>query len=142
MVDETQPSPDTQQSNGWLKKTLLLAVVAGVGGTLYWLLRDVLSLAYLASQEAQMRAWQVDFPMITAIVALAVYVAVAGLSLPGASVLTLVCGWYFGFWEGLAGRQLWVHRRGDGCLFYQSIPTARLDSKQDARATWSFQRSV
>lgn len=101
MVDETQQSHDTQQSNGWLKKTLLLAVVAGVGGTLYWLLRDVLSLAYLASQEAQMRAWQVDFPMITAIVALAVYVAVAGLSLPGASVLTLVCGWYFGFWEGL-----------------------------------------
>ncbi|MCC7338754.1 MAG: TVP38/TMEM64 family protein [Pirellulaceae bacterium] len=101
MVDATQPSPDTQQSNGWLKKTLLLAVVAGVGGTLYWLLRDVLSLAYLASQEAQMRAWQVDFPMVTAIVALAVYVAVAGLSLPGASVLTLVCGWYFGFWEGL-----------------------------------------
>lgn len=101
MVDETQPSHDTQQSNGWLKKTLLLAVVAGIGGTLYWLLSDVLSLAYLASQEAQMRAWQVDSPMIVAIVALAVYVAVAGLSLPGASALTLVCGWYFGFWEGL-----------------------------------------
>ena len=101
MVDETQPSHDNQQSNGWLKKIVLLAVVAGVGGTLYWHLRDVLSLEYLASQESQMRAWQVDSPMISAIVALAIYVGVAGLSLPGASMLTLVCGWYFGFWEGL-----------------------------------------
>ncbi|QDV23397.1 TVP38/TMEM64 family protein [Aureliella helgolandensis] len=101
MVDETQHSHGLQQSSGWLKKPLLLAAVAGVGGSLYWLLRDVLSLEYLASQETQMRVWQVDFPVITAIVALAVYVAVAGLSLPGASVLTLVCGWYFGFWEGL-----------------------------------------
>lgn len=101
MVDETQPSDDLQQSSGWLKKTLLLIVVVGVGGALYWLLGDFLSLEYLASQEAQMRAWQVDFPLITALVALAVYVAVAGLSLPGAAALTLVCGWYFGFWQGL-----------------------------------------
>lgn len=101
MVDETQPSDDLQQGSGWLKKTLLLAAVVGVGGALYWLLGDFLSLEYLASQEAQMRAWQVDFPLITALVALAVYVAVAGLSLPGAAALTLVCGWYFGFWQGL-----------------------------------------
>lgn len=101
MVDETRHSHDPQPSSGWLKKPLLLAVVVGVGGTLYWLLRDILSLEYLASREAQMRAWQVDSPMIVAMVAFAVYVAVAGLSLPGATALTLVCGWYFGFWQGL-----------------------------------------
>ena len=101
MVDELQPAPGLQPGSGWLKKVLLLAVVAGIGSTLYWFLRDVLSLEYLASQEAQMRAWQVDSPMIATMVALVVYVAVAGLSLPGATVLTLVCGWYFGFWHGL-----------------------------------------
>ncbi len=84
-----------------MKKVLVLTVAAVVGGTLYWFLRDVLSLEYLAGQELQLRAWQVDFPLLTAMVALAAYVAVAGLSLPGAAVLTLVCGWYFGFWEGL-----------------------------------------
>ncbi|MEZ6080229.1 MAG: TVP38/TMEM64 family protein [Pirellulaceae bacterium] len=101
MVDELQPAPGLQPGSGWLKKVLLLAVVAGMGSTLYWFLRDVLSLEYLASQEAQMRAWQVDSPMIATMVALVVYIAVAGLSLPGATALTLVYGWYFGFWHGM-----------------------------------------
>lgn len=100
-MDEVQHSQDPQPQNGLLKKSLVLTVLVGAGGAMYWLLRDVLSLEYLASQESQMRVWQVDYPLITAAVALAVYVAVAGLSLPGAAVLTLVCGWYFGFWEGL-----------------------------------------
>jgi len=42
-----------------------------------------------------------SYPFWAAIVAIAVYVAVAGFSLPGAAVLTLACGWYFGFWKGL-----------------------------------------
>ena len=48
-----------------------------------------------------MQAWKADSPIITVMLALAIYVAVAGLSLPGATVLTLVYGWYFGFWQGL-----------------------------------------
>ncbi len=101
MIDEKRHSSSAYQNSEWLKKTLLLAAVVAIGGILYWLLRDVLSLETLASQEAQLRAWQVDTPVLAAFLALAIYVVVAGLSLPGAAVLTLVCGWYFGFWEGL-----------------------------------------
>ena len=39
--------------------------------------------------------------MLVYAVAFLVYVAVTGLSLPGAIVLTLTCGWLFGFWRGL-----------------------------------------
>ncbi len=34
-------------------------------------------------------------------VAFTTYVAVTGLSIPGATVLTLAYGWFFGFWRGL-----------------------------------------
>ncbi len=87
---------------GRVQKILILVGVLAVGGTLFWLFRGVLSLDYLASQETQLRAWQAEYPVLAAASALALYIAVAGLSLPGAATaLSLVCGWYFGFWEGL-----------------------------------------
>ncbi len=85
----------------WVKKLLLLAVVLLIAATVYWQFRETLSVDYLASQESQLRQWQLDFPLLAALIGVAIYVAVAGLSLPGAAVLTLVYGWYFGFWEGL-----------------------------------------
>lgn len=97
--DEEASKPT--RSQGMRSKTLLVAIVAVVGVIAFWLFRDLLSLNYLASREAQLRSWQVNYPIGAVAVALGVYVAVAGLSLPGAAVLTLVCGWYFGFWEGL-----------------------------------------
>lgn len=78
---------------------LALLLVVAVGG--YWLLGDRLSLEYLATQESALREYRQRHPVWAAIVAIAVYVTVAGFSLPGAVVLTLVCGWYFGFWQGL-----------------------------------------
>jgi uncharacterized membrane protein YdjX (TVP38/TMEM64 family) len=78
---------------------LVLLAVAAVGA--FWLMRDRLSLEYLASQEAALRLYRENNPFLTAVIAIAVYVAVTGLSLPGATVLTLAYGWYFGFWQGL-----------------------------------------
>ncbi len=88
-------------SNGLLKKLALLALVAFIAGGLYWQFHDFLTLDYLASRENQLRSWQSSFPIGAMVVAIAIYVVVAGLSLPGAVVLTLVCGWYFGFWQGV-----------------------------------------
>jgi uncharacterized membrane protein YdjX (TVP38/TMEM64 family) len=76
----------------------LLAVVT-LGG--YWLLGNRLSFEYLATQESALREYRQSHPLWAAVAAIAVYVAVAGFSLPGAAVLTLACGWYFGFWQGL-----------------------------------------
>ncbi len=101
MANEIQLASNPQANGGWPQRIVLLAVVVGVGGGVFWFLRGFLSLEYLASRESQMRSWQVESPGLAALIALAVYVAVTGLSLPGAVALTLICGWYFGFWEGL-----------------------------------------
>lgn len=56
-------------------------------------------LAWLVEQEAKLQQYQVDYPLQVLAVAFLVYVAVTGLSLPGAAVASLLCGWYFGFWR-------------------------------------------
>ncbi len=60
-----------------------------------------LTLAHLAEQEAQLRSFQQQHPFLVYGVAFLVYVAVTGLSLPGAAAMTLVFGWYFGFWRAI-----------------------------------------
>ena len=40
-------------------------------------------------------------PQLTMLIYFAVYILVAGLSLPGAAVLTIIGGMIFGFWTGL-----------------------------------------
>ncbi len=92
--------PNPKQGK-WTRKLLVLAAVLAVAAAIYVPFRDTLSLDYLASQESQLRQWQTDAPWRTAVAAVTIYVVVAGLSLPGAVVLTLVCGWYFGFWKAL-----------------------------------------
>ncbi|HUP82286.1 MAG TPA: TVP38/TMEM64 family protein, partial [Pirellula sp.] len=96
-MTERDPIPtQLRSSRPWIKNLLLLAVVLVIAATVYWQFRESLSVDYLASQESQLRQWQVDFPLLAAIAGVAIYVAVAGLSLPGAAVLTLAYGWYFG----------------------------------------------
>lgn len=106
MPAPANPSPATETSmqptkDGNLKKVGLLAVVLLAGGALFWAFSDRLSLDYLAQQEETLRSYRLNYPIITALVAVAIYVGVAGFSLPGAAVLTLAYGWYFGFWVGL-----------------------------------------
>jgi uncharacterized membrane protein YdjX (TVP38/TMEM64 family) len=48
-----------------------------------------------------LRQYRIDSPWLAAVMATFIYVTVAGLSIPGAAILTLVYGWYFGFWQSL-----------------------------------------
>ena len=81
-------------SKARLAVLLAVAAAAVVG---YLQFGDALSLAAIAEQEAALRAYQQDHPWLVYGAAFLVYVAVTGLSLPGAAVLTLVFGWYFDF---------------------------------------------
>lgn len=81
-----------------LTAILGLAVFAGV---LYANFGHLLTLDYLAGKEAELRRAQADQPALVYGAAFAIYVLVAGLSLPGAAVLTLVYSWYFGFARAL-----------------------------------------
>jgi uncharacterized membrane protein YdjX (TVP38/TMEM64 family) len=76
--------------------TVLFAIVGG-----YIQFGDSLTLENLAAQESALRAFGGDHPFLVYVIAFALYVAVTGLSLPGAAVLTLAVGWYFGLVRGL-----------------------------------------
>ena len=83
-------------AKSYVKPILILLVVA-TGGVLFFQYGDLLSIENLAKQEAELRAFQSEHPYLVYGIAFGVYVAVTGLSLPGAAALTLVYGWYFGF---------------------------------------------
>ncbi|GAA5508212.1 TVP38/TMEM64 family protein [Novipirellula caenicola] len=77
----------------------LLVVAAAIIGYLQF--GHLLNLDSLAQRESQLRTFQADHPVLVYGVAFGIYVLATGLSIPGAAVLTLVYGWYFGFVRGL-----------------------------------------
>ncbi len=82
-------------------KLFVFAGVALAAGIVYLQFGDELNLESLAQRESQLRAWKSDHPVLVYALAAFVYVAVTGLSLPGALILTLVYAWYFGFLPAL-----------------------------------------
>jgi len=60
-----------------------------------------LSIDFLASQETKLRQAYVDAPLLVLAGAFLIYVIATGLSLPGAAIMSLVIGWFFGFWRAL-----------------------------------------
>jgi uncharacterized membrane protein YdjX (TVP38/TMEM64 family) len=88
-------------SNPLGKKGVVLAVAVAAAAMGYYQFRDTLTWQNLAAEEAQLRSLQQESPLLVYAAAFLVYVAVTGLSLPGATVLTLTCGWFFGFWKGV-----------------------------------------
>ena len=89
------------QSKSIVRKLLVLAAVAAVFIVTYITLGDYLSLDYLSRQEAALRDYQATHFLVIFGAAFLVYAIVTGLSLPGAAGLTMVCGWLFGFWQGV-----------------------------------------
>jgi uncharacterized membrane protein YdjX (TVP38/TMEM64 family) len=79
----------------------VLAIVVVAAALGYWQLGDRLTLDSLAQQETALRAFQQDHPLLVYGLAALVYIAVTGLSLPGATAMTLVYGWYFGLIRGV-----------------------------------------
>ena len=88
------------QSRSWLKWTIAALVLVLIG-TIWGTQRDQLSLARMAEHETDLRRFQQESPWLVYGIAFAIYVAVTGLSLPGAAPLTLLMAWYFGFWRAV-----------------------------------------
>lgn len=89
-----------QASLGLVKKLVVLLLVIGAIIFVYAQFGEALNLQYLAQQETQLLAFQLEHPVLVYGAAFLIYVVVTGLSLPGAAVLTLVYGWYFGLLRG------------------------------------------
>ena len=82
-------------------KLVVFLLVAATFGFLYYQYGDQLSLKTVAAKEAEWQAYQQEHPVLIYGVAFLIYTVVTGLSLPGATVLTLAYGWFFGFWRAL-----------------------------------------
>ena len=83
------------------RKLLLLLVLALLVGAFFVFdLGRFFSLDYFKSQQAVIEAWRGAHPALTAGVFFAIYVAVTGLSLPGAAIMTLAAGALFGLLWG------------------------------------------
>lgn len=101
-VDHSIDSVDGSTTGGRGKPKLILLAILVIGvAFIYWRFGDALSLDYLTQREAVLRQYRIDSPWLAAVMATFIYVTVAGLSIPGATILTLVYGWYFGFWQSL-----------------------------------------
>jgi pyruvate/2-oxoglutarate dehydrogenase complex dihydrolipoamide dehydrogenase (E3) component/uncharacterized membrane protein YdjX (TVP38/TMEM64 family) len=84
-----------------VKKILMALLVAALIGAFFkYDLGQYFSLAYLKTQQAAMAAYYDANPWRTALIFLIVYVAVTGLSLPGAAIMTLAAGAIFGLLWG------------------------------------------
>jgi pyruvate/2-oxoglutarate dehydrogenase complex dihydrolipoamide dehydrogenase (E3) component/uncharacterized membrane protein YdjX (TVP38/TMEM64 family) len=82
------------------KLAVLVAIAALVAAFFVFDLKQYFSIEYFQSQRAAIMAYFDAHPVQTAAIYFAVYVAVAGLSLPGAAILTLVGGAIFGLLWG------------------------------------------
>ncbi len=79
---------------------LLIAIAAAIVAFFALDLGQYLSLEYFRSKQAQIVTFNHAHPWQTALGFFAVYVAVTGLSLPGATIMTLVAGAIFGLLWG------------------------------------------
>ena len=100
MDDEKALVPNPPLS-GRRERLVTIAVVAFAIAAGYWLLGDILSLEELAKHESELRQFQRNHPQLVFGIAFVIYVIVTGLSLPGATVLSLVYGWFFGWIPGV-----------------------------------------
>jgi uncharacterized membrane protein YdjX (TVP38/TMEM64 family) len=74
---------------------VLVAVIATI------VLRDAEWFDWLVSYEGRVRQFHARHAVLVYAVALLAYVLVTGLSIPAATAMSLIYGWYFGFWRGV-----------------------------------------
>ena len=80
------------------KGKILLVVGIGLAVAAFFAfdLGRFFDLAFIKAQQSSIEAFREDQPLLTAALFFVVYVAVTGLSLPGAAIMTLVAGAIFG----------------------------------------------
>ena len=82
-------------------RSAILLAVMGLFAIAFFAFRNTLSLDRLSQHEQALVELRGKSPLLVYCVAFLIYVCVTGLSIPGAAAMSLVIGWYFGFWRGL-----------------------------------------
>ncbi len=81
-----------------LKLGIIALVGAGIASFWYFDLHTLLSFEELRARSDELQTLRKEHALLSALVFFTLYVAVTGLSLPGAAVMTLAGGAIFGFW--------------------------------------------
>lgn len=95
-----RPSRSSKRSWNWKKWAVLVVLLASFAWV-YSQFSGTLDPAQLAAREQELRNYQNSYPILVLSVAFTIYVVATGLSIPGATILTLAYGWYFGFLRAL-----------------------------------------
>ena len=93
-------------------KMIALAIIVLLGAFLFWQFGSHLSLENLAKHETALRDYQVQHPILVFVIAFAIYVAVTGMSLPGATGLSLM---YVVLWvhQSVGAREFCIDARSN-----------------------------
>ncbi len=83
------------------EKLVVLLIVAAVAIALFLLSRRFFDLDYLSQFDLKIRDYYAANPITVYSIAFLIYVLVTGFSIPGATLMSLVYAWFFGFWRGL-----------------------------------------
>ncbi|WOJ97876.1 FAD-dependent oxidoreductase [Congregibacter brevis] len=84
-----------------VKVGIIALVLAGFFAFWYFDLQSLLSFEELRGRSDDLQALRDANPLMIAMIFFGLYVAVTGLSLPGAAIMTLAGGAIFGFWTAL-----------------------------------------
>lgn len=102
ILNMRNPTPSPTSSGQW-KKLALLGVFAGALGLFFGLGGDaLLSLENLKANRAELLDYTRLHLWSMAAMMSAVYIASTAFSIPGATLLSLACGFLFGRWAGTA----------------------------------------
>lgn len=100
---QPSPAPETNQAHAPLRgvKVGVFAVLVVAICLSAYLFRDQLTLDSLVQHEMTFREFHQEYPVLVYAAVFGVYVIVTALSLPLAVPMSLLIGWYFGFWRGV-----------------------------------------
>ena len=99
IVLDKSPPRDQESLVSKQKIIILIAIAAAIGAFFALDLGRFLDLSFFKEQQTAIETYRQAHPLLTAGIFFLIYVAVTGLSLPGAAVMTLVGGAIFGlFW--------------------------------------------
>ena len=96
-----QPPVEEPRTVAKRNKLWVVIFVVLAFGLLTYLSKSYLNLDFLAEQESRLKAFYYANPVVVYLLAFVIYVTVTGLSIPGATILSLLYAWFFGFVPGL-----------------------------------------
>lgn len=96
-----EPTASTPTKGSFPTKIVALIAFAAAAGAVYYFFGDQLSFSALAQKEQALRTFADENAVLAIGATFTLYVVLTGLSIPLASVMTLLIGWMFGFVRGI-----------------------------------------